>query len=203
MLAWLATVVTLIAVLGGLAEAGEIVFKNGTRISADLAQEALMVSTGSDLVEVSAAQVAVLTADEIQTRDGRTIRGTVVGGTLRARTTYGELTVALQDLAVFRADPPAAATTPATGSPDATPPATVAGAAQGAPAASSETPSGPTQVAQGADTIRRGAWETTMDIGRTVTGGVDRIHDGFTAMGRAIREGLFSVARAARRAFTD
>ncbi|MGH7266201.1 MAG: hypothetical protein ACREMB_15345, partial [Candidatus Rokuibacteriota bacterium] len=110
MIRWLTaiSVATLAATLGGPAEAGEIVYRNGRRLPAELANQALLVSTGAGLVEIRPAQIAVLEPDEIRTRDGRTIRGTLVGGTIRVRTTYGELTVPLADVAAYRADAPAA-----------------------------------------------------------------------------------------------
>ena len=88
---------TILAATLGPAESGEVVYRNGRRLPAELGNHALLVSTGADLIEVRPAQVAVLEPDEIRTRDGRVIRGTLVGGTIRVRTTYGELTIPLAD----------------------------------------------------------------------------------------------------------
>lgn len=50
---------------------------------------------------MSGDDVLVLTAEEVRLRDARVIRGTVVGGRVRARTAHGELTVEADDLLVF------------------------------------------------------------------------------------------------------
>ena len=72
--------VLLVLALANPGNAGEILFANGSRLDGELANEVLMVSTGSGLLEVSPEQVVLLTQDEIRLKDGRVIRGTLVGG---------------------------------------------------------------------------------------------------------------------------
>ena len=62
------------------AGAGELIFANGNKLQGDLSNESLMVSTGSGLVEIVPDEVTLLTHDEVRLRDGRVIRGTLVGG---------------------------------------------------------------------------------------------------------------------------
>lgn len=83
--------------------AGELIFANGTRLAGELANEALLVSTGSGLVEVAAEEVVALSREEIQLRDGRVIRGTLVGGLVRAKTALGEIAVKVDELDLYRA----------------------------------------------------------------------------------------------------
>ena len=96
--------VCFILILGGPAAAGELVLTNGSRLHGELVNEVLVVSTGTDLVEVAPEQVGVLTADEVRLRDGRVIRGTLVGGHVRVRTLIGEIGVKPGELRMFRAD---------------------------------------------------------------------------------------------------
>jgi hypothetical protein len=77
------------------------VLKNGKRLRADLGGH-LVLSTGSDLLEIGSAEVAEVTPDAIRLVDGRTVRGTLVGGQLRTRTEFGQLVASLDDLQVFR-----------------------------------------------------------------------------------------------------
>ncbi|MGH7268627.1 MAG: hypothetical protein ACREMB_27745, partial [Candidatus Rokuibacteriota bacterium] len=86
------------------ATAGEIVLANGSRVAGELAGEVLMVSTGSDLIEIAAEQVSVLTPAEIHLKDGRVIKGTLVGGRLTARTPLGDLSIDTDELRAFRAE---------------------------------------------------------------------------------------------------
>jgi hypothetical protein len=190
-------VATVAGALGSLAEAGELVFKNGNRLAADLTSQTILVSTGADLFEIPPELVLRLRGDEIRTKDGRTIKGTVVGGTVRAWTVYGEIAVAIGDLEEFRADLPAPA---ASTREPADPPRPTAGvrASRGPSAAE-----GPGQVVDGAHTIARGVRDTTRGIGRTVTDGVDRVHDAFKAVGQAIWQGLTTARRAAGKVLTD
>ncbi len=83
-------------------EAGELIFANGSRIAGELSNEALMVSTGSGLVEVAPDEVVTLSREEIRLRDGRAIRGTLVGGQLKARTSLGEITVKVDELQSYQ-----------------------------------------------------------------------------------------------------
>ena len=72
-----------------------------------------MVSTGSGLVEIAPDEVATLSREEIQLRDGRVIRGTLVGGQLKARTALGEIAVKVDELQSYRAGAQVAAPGPA------------------------------------------------------------------------------------------
>src|SRR5262245_61736682 len=85
------------------AGAGELIFANGNRLPGDLSNETLMVSTGSGLVEIVPDEVLALSRDEIRLRDGRVIRGTLVGGQVKARTSLGEIAVKVDELQTYRA----------------------------------------------------------------------------------------------------
>ncbi|MGH7359351.1 MAG: hypothetical protein ACREJR_11110, partial [Candidatus Rokuibacteriota bacterium] len=78
--------------------AGELLFANGSRLAGELSSETLMVSTGSGLVEIASDDVAALSREEIQLRDGRVVRGTLVGGQIKAQTTLGEIAVKVDEL---------------------------------------------------------------------------------------------------------
>lgn len=100
----------MLVALAGPATAGELVFANGSRLEGDLANETIIVSTGSDLVELAPETIGLLSRAEIRLKDGRILRGTLVGGRLKARTPLGELAVKADELELFRADgftPPA------------------------------------------------------------------------------------------------
>jgi len=97
------TLVMLVA-LTAPATAGELVFVNGSRLQGDLANETIVVSTGSDLVELAPETIGLLSRAEIRLKDGRILRGTLVGGRLKARTPLGELAVKADELELFRAD---------------------------------------------------------------------------------------------------
>src|SRR5215510_7691236 len=84
------------------AGAGELIFANGNRLPGDLSNETLMVSTGSGLVEISPDDVVALSREEIRLRDGRVIRGTLVGGQVKARTSLGEIAIKVDDLQSYR-----------------------------------------------------------------------------------------------------
>jgi hypothetical protein len=101
--------------------AGELVFANGTRLAGDLANEALLVSTGSGLVEIGADEILVLSRDEMRLRDGRVIRGTLVGGLLRARTALGEIAVKVDELDAYRASGAGTAAASAPAAPESQP----------------------------------------------------------------------------------
>jgi hypothetical protein len=131
----------LLAVAGPVG-AGELTLENGSRLDADLAGEVLVVSTGSALVEVSPETVGLVTPAEMRLKDGRVLRGALVGGQLRAHTALGELTVKVADLRAFRADgfamaAPADAPAPAAGP---VTPVPAAESASPAPAAADATP---------------------------------------------------------------
>jgi hypothetical protein len=88
--------------------AGELIFANGNKLQGDLSNESLMVSTGSGLVEIVPDEVTLLSREEIRLRDGRVIRGTLVGGQIKARTSIGEIAVKVDELQAFRASAPSA-----------------------------------------------------------------------------------------------
>jgi hypothetical protein len=190
------------------AGAGEVVLKNGKRLRADLVGD-LVLSTGSDLLEIGSAEVVELTPHSVRLADGRTVRGTLVGGQLRTRTEFGQLTVPLDDLTVFRAAepavpppaPPAPPPSPVASPPAAPPPAPPPSPVASPPAAPPG--EGPSQVTEGAREIGRGVEQTAKGIGRTVSDGAGRIHEGFRAFGLAIWDGMKGVGRVVERAFSE
>ena len=62
-----------------------------------LANEVLMVSTGSAVIEVMPEEIQELSPQEIRLRDGRVVRGTLVGGRLKATTALGELAIRIEE----------------------------------------------------------------------------------------------------------
>jgi hypothetical protein len=82
-----------------------LIFANGSRLAGDLSSETIMVSTGAGLVEVAPDEVVTLSREEIRLRDGRVIRGTLVGGQLKAQTTLGEIAVKVDELQAYRGAP--------------------------------------------------------------------------------------------------
>ncbi len=201
--------------LAGPAAAGELRYANGSRLAGDLGPGVLMVSTGSDLVEVSTEQVSALTREEVRLKDGRVVRGTLVGGRLRVQTALGELTVELDELREFRAEAPAAPPVAAAPAPAAAPAVSPPPPPTTAPADTppSSPPDGPRQVVDGTQQVGRGVEGTAKGVGRTVTDAAvgtaqatkraaDRVHDGFKAFGEAVWEGMKSAGRAFQSAFT-
>jgi hypothetical protein len=93
---------------GGAASAGELVLANGSRLEAQLPAGLLLVATEAGLVDVAPEAVVLLTPSEILLVDGRVVRGTLVGGHLRARTSLGELAVRVEELESYRSGAPAA-----------------------------------------------------------------------------------------------
>jgi hypothetical protein len=85
------------------AGAGELIFANGSRLAGELSNESLMVSTGSGLVEIAPDEVVALSREEVRLQDGRVIRGTLVGGQVKARTALGEIAVRVDELQAYRA----------------------------------------------------------------------------------------------------
>jgi hypothetical protein len=120
------------------ASAGELVFANGSRLAGDLSNESLMVSTGAGLVEVAPDDVVALSRDEMRLRDGRVIKGTLVGGQVRARTSLGEIAIKVDELQSYRASETSA---PA-GQAAAAPQPTAASPATQAPATPARSDSG-------------------------------------------------------------
>ena len=112
--------------------AGELIFSNGNRLAGELSNEILMMSTGSGLVEITPDEVVTLSRDEIRLRDGRVIRGTLVGGQVKARTSLGEIAVQVDELQLYRGHAQ-------TGEPGAGP----GQAASSRPGASTSAPAGP------------------------------------------------------------
>ena len=124
------------------AGAGELVFANGSRLQGDLSNQSLMVSTGSGLVEVLPDEVVQLTRDEIRLRDGRVIRGTLVGDQIRAKTSLGEISVKVDEIQTYRASAPSAqpgAAPASAAAPSSAPAASATGSTASAPAATSGT----------------------------------------------------------------
>jgi hypothetical protein len=97
--------ITLALVIGlaGPVTAGELLLVNGTRLAAELADGTVLVSTGTDVVEVSPETIGLVTPSEVRLKDGRVLSGTLVGGQLRTRTAIGELAVRVEDLQSFQA----------------------------------------------------------------------------------------------------
>jgi hypothetical protein len=122
--------------------AGELLFANGSRLAGELSNEALMVSTGSGLIEIAPEDVILLSRDEIRLRDGRVIRGTLVGGQIKAQTTLGEIAVKVDELQAYQGG------TPSSGPVPAATPAAGAQARPGAPAVPSA-PAGSTGASGG------------------------------------------------------
>jgi hypothetical protein len=150
----------LVAVAFGPAGAGELVFVNGSRLAGELSNEALMLSTGSGLIEIAPEDVVALSAEEVRLRDGRVIRGTLVGGQVKAQTALGEIAVKVDELQVYRAGtaPGAAANAPSQGGP-AKPVASATPGPAGAPGAGGANPAGlPTMASyqDGGSTARPG-----------------------------------------------
>ena len=123
------------------ARAGELIFANGSRLAGDLSSEALMVSTGSGLVEITPDEVVTLSREEIRLRDGRVIRGVLVGDHVKARTSLGEIAVKVDELQTYRAtgEPGAGAATAAASPPPASPGASVTSAPSAATPARNDT----------------------------------------------------------------
>lgn len=97
----------------GTAFAGELVFVNGTRLAGELSNESLIVSTGAGLIEFGSPDIAFLSRDEVRLRDGRVIRGTLVGGQIKAQTALGEIAIRIDELESYRGAAQAAPATPA------------------------------------------------------------------------------------------
>jgi hypothetical protein len=152
----------LLVALGMPVTAGELVLTNGTRLTADLADVTVLVSTGTDVVEVTPETIGFVTPSEVRLTDGRVLHGTLVGGRLRTRTAMGELAVRIEDLQSFQAaqeaaSAPAAAPAPAPAAPQpaAAPPGSATPASAARPASTAQpavtplrvsTTSGPTAV---------------------------------------------------------
>lgn len=119
----------------GSAGAGELIFANGSRLAGELSNETLMLSTGAGLVEITPDEVTALSRDEIRLRDGRVLRGTLVGGQIKAQTALGEIAVKVDELEAYRAAPGGAVTAaPAPAQAPASQPAAVSSPAAAAPA---------------------------------------------------------------------
>jgi hypothetical protein len=160
---WIAALALLAS---GPAAAGELVFANGSRIAGELSNESLMVSTGAGLVELAPDDIAALSPDEIQLRDGRVIRGTLVGGQLKAKTTLGEIAVKVDELQSYRAGPKAAEAAPAPAPATASQPAGPASPAAGpAPASTGISGGLPTVAAYQDPSGRQGSGTSAQQPG--------------------------------------
>jgi hypothetical protein len=166
---WIASLALLVSAPAG---AGELIFANGSRIAGELSNESLMVSTGSGLVELAPDEVATLSREEVQLRDGRVIRGTLVGGQVKARTALGEIAVKVDELQSYRAGDKAGGSgspqAPPTVSQSTAPPSPPAGAAPASPAISSGLPTvaayqdAPSAARQGNGTSAKPGVQTTV-----------------------------------------
>jgi hypothetical protein len=157
------------------AGAGEFLLANGSRVAGTLANEVLMVSTGSAVIEVMPEEIQELSPQEIRLRDGRVVRGTLVGGRLKATTALGELAIRIEDLTLYRAEDALAATPPAVATPG--PPAS--------PRPS--TPPTPPRPAPGS--------------GKGYSAG-DWLQEGFKAVGETIWGGMKEIGRAVESVFS-
>jgi hypothetical protein len=200
--------ITLALVIGlaGPVTAGELLLANGTRMDADLVDGTVLVSTGTDVVEVSPETITLVTPTEVRLKDGRVLAGSLVGGRLRTRTAMGELAVRVEELQSFQAQPvPDAASAPAPT------PAAQAAAAPPAPAPQAAiTPirvsatSGPTAVLASPvpgpvlivirdQSLLREALANASEIGRVIRGQtvtkVDTIDRRLTIFNRLIFDG--------------
>jgi len=175
-------VVCCILVLAGSAGAGELVLTNGSRLDGELANEILVVSTGTDLVEIQPEQVDLVTPDAVQLRGGRVIRGSLVGGHVRIRTPLGEIAVRPGELEIFRADgvvvagpraevPPGSGPSGDRGQPSARDHTPVATVAVTTPDASRlETPGRRLEVVADEANLRRDALANADTVGRVARG---------------------------------
>ena len=198
---WVPVLLAILA-LGWPAGAAEIELKNGTRLQGELVNEVLLVSTGSDVVEVDPGQVDLLSAEEIRLADGRIIRGTIVGGRLRVRTQLGELAIGVDTLRIFRSDRAvSAAVTPPAPPIVAMPSATDPTPAPASTPAGAKPPEAPPKVREGAAKAGQSIGEAVRGMGRAVVEGADVLHDGIKAFGQAVWGVMKSVGRAARDAF--
>jgi hypothetical protein len=200
--------ITLALVIGlaGPVTAGELLLANGTRMDADLVDGTVLVSTGTDVVEVSPETITLVTPTEVRLKDGRVLAGSLVGGRLRTRTAMGELAVRVEELQSFQAQRvPDAASAPAPT------PAAQAAAAPPAPAPQAAiTPirvsatSGPTAVLASPvpgpvlivirdQSLLREALANASEIGRVIRGQtvtkVDTIDRRLTIFNRLIFDG--------------
>ncbi len=125
--------------------AGEILLANGSQLEGELAMDVILVSTGSDLVEVMPDQVESLVPGEVHLKGGRIVHGTIIGGVLKVRTPLGEMGLKLEELRRYSAR---AGTGP-------TPTETVATRPPGPPEATGTvSPPAPTPLAQPVATSR-------------------------------------------------
>ena len=210
----------LVLALAAGASAGEIIFKNGSRLAGELGGESLLVSTKAGALEVNPDDVLMLTAAKVRLKDGRVVQGTVVGQAIKAKTSLGELAIKLDELASFRADPaPAAkpggpgpqapvassASTPTqdAGTPAALVPATGQAAAEVAASSPESEPSGtgPTQVISGAKAIGHGFESTAKGVGQTVVDAADAAHDGIKGFGLKVWDVMKGVGQVFQNAF--
>lgn len=172
-------IVAMVLALAAPASGGELFFANGSRLEGELANEVLLVSTGADLIEVQPEQVAELTREAIRLKDGRVIRGTLVGGHVKVRTALGEIAVKADELTAFRAaaaaaPAPAAEPAPREAAPAATaaPQSPVTTAAVPSPSATKPRPIGARlfEVIAGESALYRDAVEAAARVGRVLRG---------------------------------
>jgi SH3 domain-containing protein len=175
------------------ASAGELVFGNGSRLAGELSNESLMVSTGAGLVEVAPDDVVALSRDEVRLRDGRVIKGTLVGGQVRAHTSLGEIAIKVDELQSYRASE----TTAPAGQTAAAPQPTAASPATQAPATPARSDSG---VSGGLPTVAAYQNNSPQSAGLTTTGASapsGRVVE-VAVEGAMYRDALFSSSRVGR-----
>lgn len=100
---WIAVILSLATANPVLA--GEALLTNGTSVKGDLINEVILISTGTDVVEVLPEQVASLKDGEIRLKDGRIIKGQIVGEALKLRTSIGEVSIRLKELTIYQDRP--------------------------------------------------------------------------------------------------
>jgi hypothetical protein len=210
------TTLALVIGLAGPVTAGELLLVNGTRLMAELADGTVLVSTGTDVVEVNPRTIALVTPGEVRLTDGRVLSGTLVGGRLRTRTAIGELAVRVEELQSFRAQtvpdapaptspapqsaavpPPAPATPASTAEPAPAPRATVTpirvSTTSGPTAVLARPVPGPVLIVINDQSLLRDALTNASEIGRVLRGQtvvkVDAIDRRLTIFNRLIFDG--------------
>jgi hypothetical protein len=113
---------------------------NGSRVEGDGQRDPARVDR-LHLIEVTPDTVGVLVPGANRLKDGRVVRGTLVGGWVKARTALGELAIRVDELRLFRAGGVPAAD-PASHGPAATPAASLV-RASAPPAGTTAPPPGP------------------------------------------------------------
>jgi hypothetical protein len=169
-----AVAVTLALLAWTPAGAGELIFANGSKLQGELSNESLMVSTGSGLVEIVPDEVTLLTREEVRLRDGRVIRGTLVGDQIKARTSLGEIAVKVDELQTYRASAPSTDAATGAAAPASQPSVSAAPAAATPAATPSTGPAaatpGQTGIVNGLPTVAAYQQDASATNGRSTNG---------------------------------